>query len=75
MLGVLFEQSSGVFHCQWHSCAPFLGFLVSTFRLPGFIGFGRQSFEFGLFPPVFVLVGEWFGQCLLCGGEFPFGVR
>ena len=73
-VGVLFEQSSGVFRCQWHSCAPFLGFLVSTFRLAGFVGFGRQSFEFGLFLPVFVLVGEWFGQCLLRGGEFPFGV-
>ena len=72
---VLFEQSSGVFRCQWHSCAPFLGFLVSTFRLPGFVGFGRQPFEFCLFLPVLVLVGEWFGQRLLRGGEFPFGVR
>ena len=75
-IGVLFEQSSDVFPCQWHACAPFrfCGFLVSTFRLPGFVGFGRQPFEFGLFLPVFVLVGEWFGQCLLCGGELPFGV-
>ena len=75
-VGVLFEQSSDVFLGQWHVLAPFLlrGFLVSTFRLAGLVGFGRQSFEFGLFLPVFVLVGEWFGQCLLRGGEFPFGV-
>mgnify|MGYP000196471789 CR=1 FL=1 len=76
-VGVPFEQSSDAFPCQWHACAPFrfCGFPVSTFRLPGLVGFGRQPFEFGLFLPVFVLVGEWFGQRLPCGGEFPFGVR
>ena len=50
-VGVPFEQSSDAFPCQWHACAPFrfCGFPVSTFRLPGLVGFGRQPFEFGLF--------------------------